>query len=351
MCSSGPPAEVEESVEEGQGDGDHGLLQAETVLESPTPVPTSDTPALSATLAAEEVEAKHQLETSCSTPLARIEPELCKAASIQLFNLVRSLPERKEERTVKQLEDLQCQLDYQNLPALHCAKARLVVLVKKPSKLGVVLQAQLLAMLSTLNLFMDEDLGLSWQKASIVAAHAQGFTGEKQARNVCVWLHDFIHSNCTKLPIPAYRGNTDSLLAAKDFANNLQLYLLKKRQERPITAQDVVKYCLLEDVQIKHSPVKITERISQNWLYQMKWQYGKTPWGMYINRHEREDVVRYCNKFIEQWYTLYKLRMATTYNKLTCQPVYPVRGFPVLQPYGFCLILVTHNKSTFYVRN
>lgn len=118
-------------------------------------------------------------------------------------------------------------------------------------------------------------------------------------QNICIWLHDFIHIDCTKLPIPAYRGNKESYLAAEDFSNNLQLYLLKKWQAELITAQDIVEYCLLKDVQIKHSPIKITEHTGQNWLYWMKWRYGKTPWGMYIDGHEREDVVRYCKEFIK----------------------------------------------------
>lgn len=149
------------------------------MLDPPVPTPASDTPAPSSTLTAEEVNTEHQLESSCLTLLTSIKPELCKVASIQLFDLIRSSPKRKEECTVKQLEDLQQQLDYQNLPVLCCAKACLAVLVKKPNKLGVVLHAQLLAMLLTLNLFMDKDLGFSWRKLLIVAARAQGFTGER----------------------------------------------------------------------------------------------------------------------------------------------------------------------------
>jgi hypothetical protein len=306
----------------------------------------------SAALTAEEQVAESLLEHTNSAPLMREAPERREEVAKQLFDSVSHLNERRNERTVQQLESLERQLNYQNLKMLRCAKARLAVVVKKPEKLGVVLHARALAMLSTINLFMDEDLKFGWRKASVVAARAQGFTGEKRARNVRTWIHDFIQSGLQKLPIPAYRGNKDSLLVGEDFATNLRLYLLEKRQSCPITACNVANYCLLEEVQQKYSPVSITERTGRRWLHRMQWRYGKTPCGMYIDGHERKDVVQYRKDFVERWYTLYEPWMATAYvprdkDDEKGEGVYRP-GFPVLQGPRFKLILVTHDESTFY---
>lgn len=74
---------------------------------------------------------------------------------------------------------------------------------------------------------MDENLKLGWRRTSVVAARAQGFKGEKRARNVRVWLHDFLDSNFVQLPQPAYQGNTNSLLNAEDISLKLTLWLLE----------------------------------------------------------------------------------------------------------------------------
>ena len=65
---------------------------------------------------------------------------------------------------------------------------------------------------------------------------------------------------------------------------------------------------------------------------------------MYIDGHEREDVVNYRDKFIQQWKE-YEKRMVTfdIDGNIATIPT----GFPV--PGGkFQLILVTHDESTFY---
>ena len=66
---------------------------------------------------------------------------------------------------------------------------------------------------------------------------------------------------------------------------------------------------------------------------------------MYIDGHEREDVVNYRKKFVERW---------KGYEK--CFVIYDNEGQVVSQlqqgfavpGVRFCLILVTHDESTFY---
>jgi hypothetical protein len=65
---------------------------------------------------------------------------------------------------------------------------------------------------------------------------------------------------------------------------------------------------------------------------------------MYIDGHKQEDVVKYHKKVVQQW---------KEYEK--CFIIYDNKGQVVSQPQGFtvpgvrfCLVLVTHNESTFY---
>ena len=69
---------------------------------------------------------------------------------------------------------------------------------------------------------------------------------------------------------------------------------------------------------------------------------------MYIDGHEREDVVEYRNQFIKRWKE-YKKRMVTYANNGNIDST--PSGFPVPQGHHFWLILVTHDESTFYAND
>jgi len=43
---------------------------------------------------------------------------------------------------------------------------------------------------------------------------------------------------------------------------------------------------------------KISLQTTQHWLHCMGWCYGKKKRGMYIDGHERQDVVKYHEEFI-----------------------------------------------------
>ena len=80
----------------------------------------------------------------------------------------------------------------------------------------------------------------------------------------------------------------------------------------------------------------------------MGWHYGKKKKGMYIDGHEREDVVEYCKGFVERWKG-YEKRMVTYDNDGNASELPP--GFEVPQTGRFRLILVTHDESTFYAHD
>ena len=80
----------------------------------------------------------------------------------------------------------------------------------------------------------------------------------------------------------------------------------------------------------------------------MGWRYGKKKKGMYIDGHEREDVVEYRKGFVERWKG-YEKRMVTYDNDSNASELPP--GFEVPQTGRFWLILVTHDESTFYAHD
>jgi hypothetical protein len=66
---------------------------------------------------------------------------------------------------------------------------------------------------------------------------------------------------------------------------------------------------------------------------------------MYIDGHEREDVVAYRHEFVERWKTYDKRfhQWNDGGHELSCP-----NGFPVPDGLPFRLVLITHDESTFY---
>ncbi|KAJ7660876.1 hypothetical protein DFH06DRAFT_954410, partial [Mycena polygramma] len=78
----------------------------------------------------------------------------------------------------------------------------------------------------------------------------------------------------------------------------------------------------------------------------LDWRFGHRKNGMYMDGHEREDVVAYRTAFVKRWLERYEPRMV----------VYDNDGKAVKTPEGykgqpFRLILVTHDESTFFAHD
>lgn len=89
----------------------------------------------------------------------------------------------------------------------------------------------------------------------------------------------------------------------------------------------------------------ISLRTAQCWLHLNGWRYGRRKNGMYVDGHERDDVVAYQEEFIERW-KVYEKRMYSYNNEGICEG--NLTGFPVPHGQRSRLILVTHDESTFY---
>ena len=87
----------------------------------------------------------------------------------------------------------------------------------------------------------------------------------------------------------------------------IQLFLMTMTSHKnsSVHAQDIVDYVQLPDIQEKLGGSGLKSKISlqtaQWWLWKLGWRYGRKRNGMYIDRHEWEDVVKYWKAFVRRW--------------------------------------------------
>ncbi|KIJ31064.1 hypothetical protein M422DRAFT_90429, partial [Sphaerobolus stellatus SS14] len=138
------------------------------------------------------------------------------------------------------------------------------------------------------------------------------------------------------------------VLEDEDLSQTIQLHLQERAKDGYIRAEDIVDFLSSPEMQeqFHEKKVKITVRTAQNWLHKLEWRYGKKLNGMYIDGHEREDVVTYRMEFLQRMKE-YMRRMVTYDND--GNPFNP-QGFQV-EGGRFRIILVTHDESTFYAND
>jgi hypothetical protein len=239
------------------------------------------------------------------------------------------------------------QLHYKDFPALRWICASLTV-KSKDKKIDVLFRAQITGMIGVLNLYLDPELSYSWHEASLIAAKSQGH-GPSHAQNLQTWIHRFLSRGV--LPFHRYGQFRSSMLEDEDFAQSIQLHLQGIATEGYIPAQDIVNFLEQLEMQLKLEEAgvkkkKITLWTAQRWLHNMGWRYRRLKNGMYIDGHERPDIVDYQKKFIMCW-KVYEKWMRTFDNEGEPENFSP-HGFPVPAGQLFKLILVTHDESVFY---
>ena len=230
--------------------------------------------------------------------------------------------------------------------ALFLACQHLTVM-GKDKKIDIQLQACIVLMTSVLNLFLDKRLDYTWKMASIVVAQAQG-RGVACACVLWEWLLCFLKDKT----IPAHQspGSRWSVIEDKDVANEIQMALTEKTKGCGyLTATDLIKVVESAPVQACFAQLQvlkpsICEHTARHWMKKMNYHYGRHPNGMYIDGHEKDEVVEYQSAFVERW-KIYESRFHLWDNEGSELP--QPRGFPV-PGHRFCLILITHDESTFF---
>src|SRR5882672_8708240 len=92
----------------------------------------------------------------------------------------------------------------------------------------------------------------------------------------------------------------------------IQLHLQALMKDNYIRAEDIVDFIRTPDIQdyLGKRLTNISVHTARHWLRRLDWRYQKKKMGMYLDGHEREDVVTYWKAFLERW-AKYEKRMVT----------------------------------------
>ncbi|KAJ7143241.1 hypothetical protein C8R46DRAFT_867383, partial [Mycena filopes] len=146
------------------------------------------------------------------------------------------------------------------------------------------------------------------------------------------------------------------ILNDEDFSDAIKLYLQSVcRKDGHFKAQDLVDFVASAEMQERLEEAGIRKHsisvwTARRWLKRLDWRYGHRKNGMYIDGHEREDVVAYRTAFVKRWLEEYEPRMVSYDND--GKPVKNPEGYVLTGKYkAFRVILVTHDESTFYAHD
>jgi hypothetical protein len=232
-----------------------------------------------------------------------------------------------------------------DLPRLQKAHNRLAFKAND-NRLDVVFRARLLAMAGVLDIYLAPELKYTWKEASFIVSKAQGH-GTLHAQCVWKWLLEYLWTE--ELPFHRLAQAQRTVLEDEDIAKVIQLQLMEKSKQGFLKAKDLVD--IVASPEIQESFVcrgickpSISRWTAIRWLTMLGWDYRKQKKGMYIDGHERADIVKYRQEFVVRWKDREKRfhRWDNDGNELP-RP----RGFPVAGRH-FRLIPIMHDKSIFY---
>ncbi len=230
---------------------------------------------------------------------------------------------------------------------LREASAQLTKEARK-ADLDVIVRARIAAMIGLLNIYTDHNLDYSWRRASEIVAKTQGH-GTNHARHIREWVVGFV--KWRDLPLHQLNRKRGTVIDDEDIAAEIKAQMKEKAKEGFLKAQDLVEIVASPDIQAIFvqkgiTKLSISEKTALHWLEKLGWSYGKLKNGMYLDGHERSDVVEYRRAFVERW--MGHERRFHRWDHDGTELPHP-SGFPVPGAIGrFRLILVTHDESTFF---
>jgi hypothetical protein len=160
-----------------------------------------------------------------------------------------------------------------------------------------------MAMVGLLNVYLNTDQKFSWIDASVLISKSQG-RGLTHARNLRQWSLAYLRSR--QLPLHQYGQAHWTILTNKDIAEILQSKVMEIAKKGYLKASDIVDIVAGPNVQAMLSNIgickpMITEQMARNWLQMLEWRYTQTWNGLYVDGHERDDIVQYQKVFIAWW--------------------------------------------------
>jgi len=150
-------------------------------------------------------------------------------------------------------------------------------------------------MLGLLNLYLDEGLELCWREASLVVSKTQGH-GDTHARRIREWTLQFLQSEA--LPLHRLSQARWTVLRDEDVASEIKMAMVEKAKKGFVRAEDLVDLVASPEMQKMFSEkgickASISKTTATRWLKNLDWRYQSARNGMYIDGHERKDVVAY----------------------------------------------------------
>jgi hypothetical protein len=176
----------------------------------------------------------------------------------------------------------------------------------------------------------------------MIVAKAQGH-GLNRVRSVRAWILDFVQEGT--LSLHSYCYTRPTVLEDEDVLHEIQKELTERVKGGFIKAEDICKIVAGEKIQGLfaqlgvHKP-SISKATAHRWLGKLRWCYSKRKNGMYIDGHERDNIVAYRHVFVHRWAD-YKMQFQ----------IWDANGNPRPLPYLYDLrplILITHDESVFF---
>ncbi|KIJ31512.1 hypothetical protein M422DRAFT_185762 [Sphaerobolus stellatus SS14] len=132
----------------------------------------------------------------------------------------------------------------------------------------------------------------------------------------------------------------------EDFSRAIQLHI-QTLGKRYFSADDIVQLLDQPEIKKQYNLKKAPhEHTVQRWLKFMEYRYGPGKKGMYIDGHEREDVVEYRQKVFLPWWYLIEPQMMKWLGDGTVVPPLLIK-FPLEKH----IVWLTHDESTFYAHD
>jgi len=160
-------------------------------------------------------------------------------------------------------------------------------------------------MLALCHLYSSPGSKDTWTEASEVAAQTMGH-GPTFAHKIRHWVIEFERQKMdyTALPLTRHGRFDTRRLFDEDLSSKIQDFLLQLRKTKQyFKAEDIVEFIATPKMQAAMGTraTSISKTTAHCWLKRMGWRYGKAANGMYIDGHERSDVVEYWTWFLEEY--------------------------------------------------
>jgi hypothetical protein len=140
---------------------------------------------------------------------------------------------------------------------------------------------------------------VTWEKASLDIAKLKGHrTGH--ARTLRTWGRACL-LDPSFTPRTSYGLNHDPVIEHDDFQKDLEPYL--HEVGKYIKTDDIIQFTSQPEIQERWGLTKpVSSTTAKRWMCFMDYRWRREPKGMYIDGHERQDVVEYRQKvFLQAW--------------------------------------------------